>query len=1104
MRVHPRHIPLSLLLLAGCRGSTPSTSVSTSLSDNEPGIVTPVETFPEEAFPGRSGPVGALLLRQGVTEQLVQYQQIDGWAVMEGDILLGRVEDLEGTSTEPAAPPSAGRTSVGSHWPDHRLPFRFRDGFSDDQKTLVRRAADFWNSGTEIEVVELAVDATGETDLVEFYLKDCAAEATAAAVDLCERTCASRLGMTGGVQEISVGSRCGDGNLAHELGHALGLFHEQSRSDRDEYVDVNSSIIQQDKLVNFQKYTDLGYDGADLGPYEYDSIMHYSSTDFREEGESGLTLTKKDGSRITEYQRTHLSDGDKWGVTRMYFNTWQVSYGASWDWALLAYSDIPTSEIRAGRFNHPSLADEAETATDLIWVEDGVLRVWWGEDGSTAVLRHDVSTVADLAIADVDGDGFDDLLRNDRTSWKMAAGGTGSFVLWSGSSVLVTTLAFADVNGDGTDDAIRSNGTRWEVMYGATGRWTLLSRSGPALDGVLFGDFTGDGLADAVQAPGGTMRMWNGATQRWTNLPLGGATRDQMLRANLDGDNTDDIIVASGSGWSRIDPVAMTVVSLLDSDEPPSNLLIGNFDGVGGDDVFAAMPKAETDAWIEMTGPLAGDTVYLDFPTEVGWTSSGGLSPLAIRLYLEDGTWVVLAEDVDDDGIESVSIGSTEVTEGSGAQLCVGPFDGRTFVDCASGLTIRSSYVDVIGPEEGATVYLGDSLTVSWDGGGVSGVDLELRRDGVVVAPITTGLPVDGSYTFLLESSLASEGTGYQVCAWADTGAVDGCSGSFTVASPLPADLVVPDNFSSIGEALTAAEARGGGMITVHAGTYNETLRLTTPDIEIIGDGADVVTIQGDGAGYGVINVDTMATGVRISGVRVVSTSVDTDGGILVAAPDTVVSDCAIEGSATSYPFFADGSDLFVLERTVISGGVLGVIAQDSAGTVDRVWVDGQSTAGMYFNSGSTTTVTNSFVVSNYVGVYVDGADPQLYHNTMAYNTGPGLYCTGGIVPDSQYDYYYHNQRSISCASWNYVSVNYDYQQSNTSSYNCILVGTMRSGSGTPSANWHLESGSNLIDAGSSAPVTDHDYDGDPRPQDGNGDGTAKADVGADEWSSGP
>lgn len=67
--------------------------------------------------------------------------------------------------------------------------------------------------------------------------------------------------------------------IQHEIGHVIGLLHEQSRSDRDSYVDIlpdpdddpDSCITSHEDYQNFNKFDVT----TNLTPYDYHSIMHY-------------------------------------------------------------------------------------------------------------------------------------------------------------------------------------------------------------------------------------------------------------------------------------------------------------------------------------------------------------------------------------------------------------------------------------------------------------------------------------------------------------------------------------------------------------------------------------------------------------------------------------------------------------------------------------------------------------------------------------------------------------------------------------------------------------------------------------------------------------
>ncbi|CAH3147009.1 unnamed protein product, partial [Porites lobata] len=96
--------------------------------------------------------------------------------------------------------------------------------------------------------------------------------------------CSSYVRQTGRPQPITLASGCWTpGIVAHEIGHALGFYHEQSRPDRDNYVTIYRQNIVSGMEFNFNKYDRSKTDSLET-PYDYGSVMHYDSKAFSRNG----------------------------------------------------------------------------------------------------------------------------------------------------------------------------------------------------------------------------------------------------------------------------------------------------------------------------------------------------------------------------------------------------------------------------------------------------------------------------------------------------------------------------------------------------------------------------------------------------------------------------------------------------------------------------------------------------------------------------------------------------------------------------------------------------------------------------------------------------
>ena len=240
----------------------------------------------------------------------IQYSNVNGVGIFEGDIAIGPVEQLERAS---AAADTAGlsrdMTASGHHgpnvafavaitgqryrWPGALIPYQVQPELVDTVTAAIRH----WQEQTSIRFVERTPsNAATYPNYVSFEVRD---------------GCWSPVGMQGGEQVISIGPGCGVGQCIHEIGHAVGLWHEQSREDRDQYVRIAWENIIPDMQHNFDQHIT---DGDDIGPYDYNSIMHYPAKAFSVNDQD--TIVALSGEPIG--QRAGLSAGDVAAVAQLY------------------------------------------------------------------------------------------------------------------------------------------------------------------------------------------------------------------------------------------------------------------------------------------------------------------------------------------------------------------------------------------------------------------------------------------------------------------------------------------------------------------------------------------------------------------------------------------------------------------------------------------------------------------------------------------------------------------------------------------------------------------------------------------------------------------
>uniref|UniRef100_A0A5S6QJ00 Metalloendopeptidase n=1 Tax=Trichuris muris TaxID=70415 RepID=A0A5S6QJ00_TRIMR len=185
-------------------------------------------------------------------------------------------------------------------WVDAEVPYVLSSRYGRYSRKVIARAMDEFHRNTCIRFVPR--ERLKHRDYV--YIEP-------------EDGCYSMVGRMGGKQPISLDAGCMEvGIVVHELMHTIGFFHEQSRTDRDDWIRINWRNILPGASDQFDKYDSRTMDllGA---TYDYDSIMHYGPYAFSRNGQRTIDALRAGGEAMG--QRKGFSETDIYKLNKLYW-----------------------------------------------------------------------------------------------------------------------------------------------------------------------------------------------------------------------------------------------------------------------------------------------------------------------------------------------------------------------------------------------------------------------------------------------------------------------------------------------------------------------------------------------------------------------------------------------------------------------------------------------------------------------------------------------------------------------------------------------------------------------------------------------------------------
>ncbi|XP_041642347.1 high choriolytic enzyme 1-like [Cheilinus undulatus] len=191
-------------------------------------------------------------------------------------------------------------TRRGCLWPKARdgnvyIPYRISQQYSTRERNIILQGLRSFSQSTCIRFTP----ENQQEDFVNI---------------ISDNGCYSFIGRQGRGQTVSLMRRgCVFFEIVqHELLHALGFNHEQTRSDRDRHVRILLENVQPGTEYNFRRIRTINLNTS----YDYNSVMHYSRFAFSRNGQP--TIIPVPDPNVAIGRASQMSSNDILRVNRLY------------------------------------------------------------------------------------------------------------------------------------------------------------------------------------------------------------------------------------------------------------------------------------------------------------------------------------------------------------------------------------------------------------------------------------------------------------------------------------------------------------------------------------------------------------------------------------------------------------------------------------------------------------------------------------------------------------------------------------------------------------------------------------------------------------------